>query len=365
MEREIVDLAVTGAKTLVSAMTTTGWNTVQERFVKLWKKHSSSQDAKKTAEDLKETQLVLAAGNGARRQGDESEAVAEWTARLAALLSQNSRAVSDLRELVTDIPRSQSGDNFQVQQGKFSLGGNIMVGPNGTFTLTRTGVVGLAVTMTLLLFVAILVVFLVFHSDTPSNPLTPASQQAAPGGGVKPNSCIDLPSTGVAESPGPPNSTIGSLIYKVTTGQGSLSHQILPGGFVQQAFVSNERDISQVTAIVGSGDSKSHSLQFELLSSDGKKVIFNSTASETSKTNNADTVVNIDPAVQVGRGTVVILRVVNKSPETLGFYLNNPGGQLVPSPYSACLYREQPNPTVHPDTTGWILAGSITGTDGS
>ena len=365
MEREIVDLAVTSAKTLVSAMTTTGWNAVREGFVKLWKKHSSTQDAEKIAEDLDDTQSALAEGGGVRRQEIESEAIAEWTARLSALLSQNSKAVSDLQELVANSPRSQSDHNIQVQQSKFSLRGNFMVGPHGTVTVTRTGVAGLAVIMTVLLFVAILVVFLVLRPGTISNPLSPASSQVTLGGGVKPNSCVSLPGTGVAESPGPSTSTLGSLIYKVTTGQGAISHQILSGGFVQQAFVSNERSISQVTAIIGSGDSKDHPLQFELLSSDGKKVIFSSIVSETPETNNADTAVNIDPAVQVGRGTVLIMRVINRSPETLGFYLNNPGGQLFPSPYSACLYKEQPNPSLHPDTSGSILAGSVTGTDGS
>jgi hypothetical protein len=361
VEKEIVDLAVTGAKTLVSAMTTTGWNSAREGFIKLWRKHAAAQDAETIAGDLDETHSALVASDGARRQEAEPGAIAEWTARLAELLGQNSRAISDLQELVANTPRIQSGDNTQIQVSKFSLHGNFQVGPHGTVTITRTGVAGIA----LLLFVAILVVFLVLHPGTQPNPLSPSPQQETVGGGVKPNSCVNLPRIGVAESPGPSSSTIGSLIYKVTTGPGAVSHQILPGGYVQQAFVSSEGNISQVTAIIGSGDSRKHPIEFDLLSSDGKKVLFSATISQTSATNNADTAATIEPPIHVGHGTVLILRVVNKSSDTLGFYLNNPGGQLVPSPYSACLYKEQPNPSIHPDTSGWILAGSVTGTNGS
>jgi hypothetical protein len=365
MDKEIVDLAVASAKTLVSAMTTTGWDSTRAGFIRLWKKHSSTQDADKVAADLDETQSALAASDGARRQEAEPKAINEWIAQLSTLLIQNSNAIADFQEFVAGSPRSQSGNNFQVQQSKFSVRGNFMVGPHGTVTITRNGVAGLAGIIALLLFVAVLVAYLVLRPGTGPNPLSPSSQPATFGAGVKPNSCVSLPRTGVAESPGPSNSTIGSLIYKVTTGQGAVSHQVLPNGYVQQAFVSSERNISQITAIIGAGDSKKHPLQFELLSSDSKKIIFSTTAFETSATNNADTAVTLSPSVQVGRGTVLILRVINRSPETLGFYLNNPGGQLVPSPYSACLYKEQPNPSIHPDTSGWILAGSVTGDDGS
>jgi len=84
----LVELATSGANTLVGAAATTGWNTVRDGFVQLFAKDDAAR------------RKVIEARLDAVPGGDERE-VGTWTIRLTDLLQEQPQLADELRALIT------------------------------------------------------------------------------------------------------------------------------------------------------------------------------------------------------------------------------------------------------------------------
>lgn len=89
----LVELATSGANTLISAAATTGWNTVRDGFVHLFAKDDPAR------------RKVIEARLDAVPDGGERE-VDTWTTRLTDLLQEKPELADELRALITLAARS-------------------------------------------------------------------------------------------------------------------------------------------------------------------------------------------------------------------------------------------------------------------
>ena len=138
-----------------------------------------------------------------------------------------------------------------------------------------------------------------------------------------------------------------SDIYRVESTTGGIPHEINPNGYIDQTFTATTQTLSKLAVVVGldpnSDTGGLHRLRFELRSDDTVML-----RREATLVNNGWTTVSGD-SIAITKGMDYTLRVVNSSPDVLGFYLNdeNSAGAVGNRGCHAYLVGEKPKPAPH------------------
>lgn len=102
MDSEIAGLAGTAATTLVTLLTTEGWQRAKEQFASLWRRIQPERAEAVTGElEATRDDLLRAQGDGDSRT--EAELAAEWQGRIRRLLAAYPDAASQLRALLAEL----------------------------------------------------------------------------------------------------------------------------------------------------------------------------------------------------------------------------------------------------------------------
>jgi hypothetical protein len=115
MDAEIAALSSGAAATLVTLMTTDGWDGAKAALAGLWRRHHPDQ-ASAVEADLN---VAHASARAADAAGDEqalAELVAEWRGRLSALLAGDAALAAELRRLVEDLHLTAGADGRVVMR---------------------------------------------------------------------------------------------------------------------------------------------------------------------------------------------------------------------------------------------------------
>jgi len=115
-----------------------------------------------------------------------------------------------------------------------------------------------------------------------------------------------------------------ALVYNVEAGGGGIPHEIVPGGYVEQAFVSPMKYVDQLGVLVGWNAETTTGRKFELelqLVEQGGDVLASRRAALN---NNQITAVQFDPPIEVLPDRPYLFRVINKSNDVVGVYVNDP-----------------------------------------
>jgi len=107
VDAELATLWSAAATTLVTLMTTDGWERVKAGFAGLWRRHPGQAGAVEA--DLEASR---AAAMAARRDGDaqaEAELTAEWRSRLRRLAGADEELQDEVRRLVEEFRPLLSG----------------------------------------------------------------------------------------------------------------------------------------------------------------------------------------------------------------------------------------------------------------
>ena len=102
MDPEIAGLAGTAATTLVTLLTTEGWQRVRERFASLWR-HAQPERAEIIAGELEASRDDLLAAQCEDDSQAEAELAAEWQGRFRRLLAAHPEAADQLRVLLAEL----------------------------------------------------------------------------------------------------------------------------------------------------------------------------------------------------------------------------------------------------------------------
>jgi hypothetical protein len=356
-------LATEAAKATVEAAVRLApkvWQPIKQRIVSLWGAPANGPDADEAREAADRLD------DPATRAG-RADDFALWAVRYSALLQKKPDSADDLRTLIGDITKASSqtstrGDVVTVITGRSWFNRQVVQSGDGN-TFIRSGtVVGVGLS-TLLVLTAALVAYLVVRPETTLADLPKAGASnvsAAPA--VAADSCgHGLPA--IAEPPdGSDDPSVGqSYSYKVGSASGD-GRDMRAGGSIRQAFVAGRAYVSQVSAIVGVGDSRAHPIEFRLQRLDGT-VLMDAVENEVPANNNKDVVHNIVPAVPVTPREVLFLTVTNKAHNQVRFFVDPPISNEVPVLYAACITGQAQMPERHVDLRGNILAGSVMGQD--
>jgi hypothetical protein len=135
MSDTLAVLAMTGATTIVAAMTTSAWQTARSGVMRLFRHGGEERQAAVAAELDDHAALVMQAEDVARaRQG----LAAAWQVRLEALLRQHPETAEELRALVGrtggELPpaeRTWTQTNIARDGGQVfaAQGGNVIIHP--------------------------------------------------------------------------------------------------------------------------------------------------------------------------------------------------------------------------------------------
>ncbi|MGV9393906.1 hypothetical protein ACWDQL_32920 [Streptomyces olivaceus] len=111
-------LASLAASTLVSEMTTTGWQKAREAVGELWHRlHPDRADTVVAELDETRAEVLQARCDGDQRA--EQELLGEWQRRLRRLLASSPGAVTELQRLIDELrPPGREG---QPQSGNITL----------------------------------------------------------------------------------------------------------------------------------------------------------------------------------------------------------------------------------------------------
>jgi hypothetical protein len=102
VDPEITALAGTAATTLVSLLTTEGWQRAKEQFASLWRR-AQPERAEVIARELEVTRDDLLAAQGDDDSGIRAELNAEWQGRIRRLLAAHPDAAALLRDLLAEL----------------------------------------------------------------------------------------------------------------------------------------------------------------------------------------------------------------------------------------------------------------------
>jgi hypothetical protein len=108
LDAEIAALSSAAAATLVTLMTTDGWDGAKKALAGLWRRRHPDQ-AQAVEADL---DVAHADARAALAAGDEqalADLVAEWRARLSALLAGDAALATELRRLIEDLRLTAGG----------------------------------------------------------------------------------------------------------------------------------------------------------------------------------------------------------------------------------------------------------------
>lgn len=100
MDAELAALLSAAATTLVTSMTTDGWDQVRTAFVKLWRRRPDHAAA--VGADLAEARSSVIAAWAAGDGQPEAELVAEWRSRLRRLVADDEELQGDLRRFAEE-----------------------------------------------------------------------------------------------------------------------------------------------------------------------------------------------------------------------------------------------------------------------
>ena len=115
MDAEIAALSSGAAATLVTLMTTDGWDGAKTALAGLWRRHHPDQ-AKAVEVDL---DVAHASARAAHAAGDEqalADLVVEWRGRLSALLAGDAVLATELRRLIEDLRLTAGADGRVVMR---------------------------------------------------------------------------------------------------------------------------------------------------------------------------------------------------------------------------------------------------------
>lgn len=102
MDPEITTLAGTAASTLVTLLTTDGWERVKAQFSSLWG-HSQPERTEAIAWELEAARDDLTTAEGTGETDTEAELRVEWRGRFRRLLSAHPEAAEELRMLLAEL----------------------------------------------------------------------------------------------------------------------------------------------------------------------------------------------------------------------------------------------------------------------
>jgi hypothetical protein len=102
VDSEITELAGTAATTLVTLLTTDGWQRVKEQFASLWRR-AQPERAEAIAAELEAARDDLLAAQGDGDSDTEAELGAEWQGRIRRLLAAHPEAAGHLRGLLAEL----------------------------------------------------------------------------------------------------------------------------------------------------------------------------------------------------------------------------------------------------------------------
>lgn len=102
MDFEIAALSSTAAATLVTLMTTDGWDGAKTALTGLWRRHRPDQ-ARAVEADLDVAHVSARAAVAAGDEQALAELAAEWRGRLSALLAGDAVLAAEVRRLVEDL----------------------------------------------------------------------------------------------------------------------------------------------------------------------------------------------------------------------------------------------------------------------
>lgn len=115
MDAEMAALSSSVAATLVTLMTTDGWEGAKSALAGLWRRHRPEQ-ARAVEVELDaahaNVQVAVAAGD----EQALAELVAEWRGRLSALLAQDTALAAELGRLVEDLRVTAGADGRVVMK---------------------------------------------------------------------------------------------------------------------------------------------------------------------------------------------------------------------------------------------------------
>jgi hypothetical protein len=101
---EVNALAGTAAATLVTLLTTDGWQRAKEQFVSLWQRLLPERAAVIAAElDVSRDDLLAGHADGQPDPDLSAELAAEWQGRLRRLLTAHPEAAGHLREVLAEL----------------------------------------------------------------------------------------------------------------------------------------------------------------------------------------------------------------------------------------------------------------------
>jgi len=364
----LITLAADAAKATISAATRLGsgaaWRTISDRIARLWGSPDEEPQVGELRTAADELPDRVRPGSPAAAEATTAE-LTRWAARYADLLQRQPASADTLRTLIGDISQTRNdnrdqGGDVTVVTGRTVLNNQVIVGANGTYINSRT--VGATAA---LLLIATLVTYLVVRPDRSGadnafpgrSPVATAEPKP-----VLTDSCgPGLPALAEPGNGADDPATRQSYSYKVGSASGD-GRDLAPGGSIRQAFVAGRPYLSQVSAIVGVADDRTHPIGFQITTLDGR-VLMDAVANETPENNNKDVVHNIHPAVKVDVRAVLLLIVTNRSGERVRFFVDPPIANQVPVAYAACITGQAEMPGRHADLRGHILAGSVTAQD--
>lgn len=154
-----------------------------------------------------------------------------------------------------------------------------------------------------------------------------------------------------------------ATVYRVSSQGGAVSHTMRSGGSMDQQFVADVDVVDMIGAIVGFDPTQDQPgpnlIELQLIG--GGAVLQSGTLDVV---NNRETRLSI-PETPVRRGGTYTLRVINRSDEVLGFYVNPPGKPSAPANIAAGGARvritgddSRPGAYTHPDSA---LSGIVEG----
>lgn len=362
MKEELIQLALKAAQATVEGAAklagTAAWDVIKEKIIQLWIPVGSDEDIA----DAKDAVDQL---NPGKSPETTEETVGRWTARYSALLAGHPNSADALNTLIGDITKennqtSTRGDVSNWFLGRTIFNNQVVVSDHSSYVKSST-VAGSA----LLLLIVLLVIYLILrpdHSVPAATSMAPSTALATPAQKALSDSCGgNLPSTAEPAAGADDDAVRQSYTYKVGSASGD-ARSLNPGGSITQAFIAARPYISQVSAIVGVDNPRSHAVEFQLRTPAGK-ILMQAIENESQANNNKDVVHNISPSVPVTPRQMLLLTVTNRSNEPLSLFVDPAISNQVPAPYAACITGQVGSPERHVDLHNNILAGSVTGQD--